>query len=654
MGKIKSSMVRIGKWIRAIAPTIAIPAGAIIVLMVIAGVYLSGSPPVTEMVALVDHPFEANDLSAAEKLLDSKDIAHQSIGGRLYVGADIAQEVRAMLVRQELIPTETTSSFEQFALQSDLWQSETQNSKRWQIAKMAVLSRSIRRFDSVRSAMVILEPGTPRTLGVAEVRPTAAVNVSLKDDARMTTRLIGAIADLISGSVPGMNPQDIRIVDDSGCSYRVADDSSKNLYELREAEAHYTEKIQTALHYIDNVIVGVNVSPGEDKSLSVTASVAVPRSYLLAVHRTGHPNSGQIGDEELQAIAETQLAKIQQAAMRLIGTPNPDEVKVDWYYDVQGQEPAPTESSISGDVLGESGAPNESWAVLGYVFASLGAILLAGAALTIRLIRARGSAAEMLQQRSPAESIEIENQQVPEDVEADQSESSNPFAFLTALESQQIASIIRNERAQIIALILSSLPTPQAAAVLELLSETHQVQIARHLADPSPLDEQVMQKVVQGLAATVRTLARGDAGSSKSARKITDILNHVGYRTERTVLRALRSTEPVLAEAIGSRMFTFEDIAQLSVGELRGALESIDSDELAVALRTGGTEVRKKIFSSLSSGAARQVRREMEQIGPVRLSRVEAAQQHVVEVIRQVRTARYMPRTNIAVKERFL
>ena len=88
-------------------------------------------------------------------------------------------------------------------------------------------------------------------------------------------------------------------------------------------------------------------------------------------------------------------------------------------------------------------------------------------------------------------------------------------------------------------------------------------------------------------------------------------------------------------------MFAFEDIARFPTKHLRGALQTVDREELAVALRTAGREVRRRIFSGLSLSGARRVRQEMERIGPVRLSDVEAAQQQIVEVLSSVDFGEY-------------
>ncbi|MCL4211518.1 MAG: flagellar motor switch protein FliG, partial [Phycisphaerales bacterium] len=65
-------------------------------------------------------------------------------------------------------------------------------------------------------------------------------------------------------------------------------------------------------------------------------------------------------------------------------------------------------------------------------------------------------------------------------------------------------------------------------------------------------------------------------------------------------------------------------------------LKEVDNDELALALKTASEELRQKVFANMSSRAADLIREEMEYMGPVRVSDVEAAQQRIVDIVRRL------------------
>jgi flagellar motor switch protein FliG len=89
-------------------------------------------------------------------------------------------------------------------------------------------------------------------------------------------------------------------------------------------------------------------------------------------------------------------------------------------------------------------------------------------------------------------------------------------------------------------------------------------------------------------------------------------------------------------------MFSFEDILQLPPQRIAAALSGVAGEELAVGLRTASEEVKQKILSSLSSGAAKEVVLQMDRIGPVRLIEVEAAQQRIAEAVRRTEMGQYV------------
>ncbi|MCX7935566.1 MAG: flagellar motor switch protein FliG, partial [Planctomycetota bacterium] len=61
-----------------------------------------------------------------------------------------------------------------------------------------------------------------------------------------------------------------------------------------------------------------------------------------------------------------------------------------------------------------------------------------------------------------------------------------------------------------------------------------------------------------------------------------------------------------------------------------------DSEELALALKTASEELKAKIFKNMSERAATLIKEDMEFMGPVRLSDVEAAQQRIVDIVRRL------------------
>ena len=68
-------------------------------------------------------------------------------------------------------------------------------------------------------------------------------------------------------------------------------------------------------------------------------------------------------------------------------------------------------------------------------------------------------------------------------------------------------------------------------------------------------------------------------------------------------------------------------------------LKEVDNDELALALKTASEELQQKIFGNMSARAAELIKEDMQYMGPVRVSDVEAAQQRIVDIVRRLEDA---------------
>jgi flagellar motor switch protein FliG len=104
-------------------------------------------------------------------------------------------------------------------------------------------------------------------------------------------------------------------------------------------------------------------------------------------------------------------------------------------------------------------------------------------------------------------------------------------------------------------------------------------------------------------------------------------------------MEGLESDDPDLVEQIRRLMFVFEDILQVNDKGIQAVLKEVDNDELAIALKTASEELKAKIFSNMSERAAQLIKEDMQYMGPVRVSDVEAAQQRVVDIVRRLEEA---------------
>gem|GEM_PF-1371796 len=574
------------------------------------------------MVPVASEPLAAQDLAAARDVARAHGIPHRLEAGRLLAASEHVEELRVLLACEGLLPQQGHLTFDQLARENDLWRSSAQNAKRWQAAKMAVLSDLIKRLPAVRDAAVLFEMGSARGLGREAERPTAAVKVTLAAGQRMTSRLAAAIADLVAGSISGMRRQDVRIVDGTGRSWRLDDAGALDdpIEKLRQAEAYYAEKLRQAVGYAGEAVVLAGVGPPDGSPPRCTsASVSVPRSYLAAAYRCAHAGR-EPNDAALERFAAAALVRVRRSAAMAAGLADANAVAVAWHYDTPpAADVLPSAPALAAAPAAARCTPAQ---------AAAAALLVAGLACGVAAaVRRRGGAGAPQIQRGPSSAP------------AQQAEAGDPLAFLRRLGAPELAGLLQGEHSQTTALVLSNVEAAVAAGVLAQLPAGEQVDVARRIAELERVDPAVAAEVAGELA---RRVASGAGAAAGGAGKVARILHHAGHVTEMAVLDGLEGRHPALAEQIRRSMFVFEDLALLPPALLSAAMETVRSEELAVALRTAGGEVRAKVLGSLPREMSRQVQRQMDEIGPVRLSDVEAAQDRVVAAVRRLEAGRYV------------
>jgi len=212
----------------------------------------------------------------------------------------------------------------------------------------------------------------------------------------------------------------------------------------------------------------------------------------------------------------------------------------------------------------------------------------------------------------------------------------SPFSFLQKAESENLLTFIQDEHPQTIALIVSHLPHHKASEILVGLGEEKQVEVVRRVANMEQTNPDVIREVELGLESRLSSMIMHSMEKVGGVETVAEILNLCDRSTERTIMDGVEGEDPTLVEEIRRLMFVFEDIGLVDDKGIQRVLKEIENDELCVALKTASEDLREKILGNMSSRAAEMIREDMEFMGPVRVTDVEAAQQRIVDVVRRL------------------
>lgn len=204
------------------------------------------------------------------------------------------------------------------------------------------------------------------------------------------------------------------------------------------------------------------------------------------------------------------------------------------------------------------------------------------------------------------------------------------------IDSPSVAELIKAEHPQIIATILVHLDRDQASEILGQLPEQLRNDVLLRIAtlegiQPSALRE--LNDVLTDLLSGSENINKSPVGGIRTA---AEIINFMGSAAETSVLDNLREFDPELAQKIMDQMIVFENLMDIDDRGIQLVLREIQSDTLTVALKGAAQEVREKIFKNMSNRASEILREDLEAMGPVRVSEVEAQQKQILQIVRRL------------------
>jgi flagellar motor switch protein FliG len=204
------------------------------------------------------------------------------------------------------------------------------------------------------------------------------------------------------------------------------------------------------------------------------------------------------------------------------------------------------------------------------------------------------------------------------------------------MDAKAIATLIRGEHPQTVALILTHLDPDQSGQVVRHLPPAMRSDAMLRMATLEEIPPGVMKEVSEVLQAELNRVGTTSVMKVGGVKFVADILNRLDHSSEEAVLASISQSQPELAEQIRQMMFVFEDLATLDDRAMQQILKEIPKDQLGVALKAAKETVKDKIFKNLSSRAVEILKEDMEAKGPVKLSEVEKAQQGILKVAQKL------------------
>ncbi len=205
----------------------------------------------------------------------------------------------------------------------------------------------------------------------------------------------------------------------------------------------------------------------------------------------------------------------------------------------------------------------------------------------------------------------------------------NMWQKLSNIQDQVLATYLKNEYPQTVAVILSKIKTDHAARVLGILPDDFALDVVQRMLKMEAVQKDVLDRIED----TLRTEFIGNLSTShrRDAHELmAEIFNAFDRQTETRFLSQLDDQSRDSATRIRSLMFTFDDLTKLDPASIQTLLRNTEKDALAIALKGATEPVRQFFLGNMSKRAAANLTDDMGGMGPVRLKEVDEAQTGMV------------------------
>jgi len=210
------------------------------------------------------------------------------------------------------------------------------------------------------------------------------------------------------------------------------------------------------------------------------------------------------------------------------------------------------------------------------------------------------------------------------------------FDALQKADPQQLAKFIHSEHPQTIALVLSHLNPSQAAAVLMSLPSEMRADVALRMANLEQISPEVIARIAGIIGQKLKVLGETSREAYGGVHAVAEMFNRLDSATSREILEKIEQQDSNLADTIRHLMFVFEDMLLIDASGIKEVLARVDRKLLTLALKGTSDELKRHFMENMSKRGAEMLMEDMEALGPVKVKEVEAAQQQIIAIVRQL------------------
>ena len=193
-----------------------------------------------------------------------------------------------------------------------------------------------------------------------------------------------------------------------------------------------------------------------------------------------------------------------------------------------------------------------------------------------------------------------------------------------------LAARLEKEHPQTVAVACAVLGPELTSELLPCFELNLQVEVMMRIARLSRIPLELLEDIEQLLGSIDLDSGTQHTMKADGGKLVAETLNGLSSEVKDELLAALSQRDEGLASDVSRQMFSFDMMKDADAKGIQNMLKEVERKDLALALKGADVATREVFFGNMSERAAGYLKDDMEAMGPVRLSEVEAAQQQII------------------------
>ncbi len=211
---------------------------------------------------------------------------------------------------------------------------------------------------------------------------------------------------------------------------------------------------------------------------------------------------------------------------------------------------------------------------------------------------------------------------------------SSPLESLKKKKRDELELIIRDEPARMVAMVMCFADPDEASHLIEDFPESMRDKIIEEIRKVDFYSESLRAELESFLFFKfdlIESRMIVSKVTNRSGKKVAEILSRISPNLSSRMFSNIKEKDPGFAKSIDEYFYTFQDLLYIGRTSLTNFLAGFHPIVLACAMKGIDTSLCEKIFERCEPWLVKQIKLELDSMGPTSLAEIEESQKAIIE-----------------------